>query len=69
MEAIVISQFPEIADMAAATQQAIPAEVLSDYIPQVDMQIGSAVLFALIGFFLVTGIEILGKAMKHRQAA
>jgi putative membrane protein len=69
MEAIVISQFPEIADMAAATQQAIPAEVLADYIPQVDMQIGSAVLFALIGFFLVTGIEILGKAMKHRQAA
>lgn len=69
MEAIVISQFPEIADMAAATQQAIPAEVLSDYIPQVDMQIGSAILFALIGFCLVTGIEILGKAMKHRQAA
>ena len=69
MEAIVISQFPEIADMAAATQQAIPAEVLADYIPQVDMQIGSAVLFALIGFFLVAGIEILGKAMKHRQAA
>ena len=69
MEAIVISQFPEIADMAAATQQAIPAEVLADYIPQVDMQISSAVLFALIGFFLVAGIEILGKAMKHRQAA
>lgn len=69
MEAIVISQFPEIADMAAATQQAIPAEVLADYIPQVDMQIGSAVLFALIGFFIVTGIEILGKAMKRRQAA
>lgn len=69
MEAIVISQFPEIADMAAATQQAIPAEVLADYIPQVDMQIGSTVLFALIGFFLVTGIEILGKAMKHRQTA
>jgi putative membrane protein len=69
MEAIVISQFPEIADMAAATQQAIPAEVLADYIPQVDMQISSAVLFALIGFFLVTGIEILGKAMKLRQTA
>lgn len=69
MEAIVISQFPEIADMAAATQQAIPAEVLADYIPQVDMQISSAVLFALIGFFLVTGIEILGKAMKRRQTA
>lgn len=69
MEAIVISQFPEIADMAAATQQAIPAEVLADYIPQVDMQISSAVLFALIGFFLVTGIEILGKAMKRTQTA
>lgn len=69
MEAIVISQFPEIADMAAATGQAIPVEVLADYLPQVNMQIGSAVLFALIGFFLVTGIEIVGKVISRKQAA
>lgn len=69
MEAIVISQFPEIADMAAATGQAIPVEVLADYLPQVNMQIGSAVLFALIGFFLVTGIEIVGKVLSRKQAA
>lgn len=69
MEAIVISQFPEIADMAAATGQAIPVEVLADYLPQVNMQIGSAVLFALIGFFLVTGIEIVGKILSRKQAA
>ena len=69
MEAIVISQFPEIADMAAATGQAIPMEVLADYLPQVNMQIGSAVLFALIGFFLVTGIEIVGKVLSRKQAA
>ena len=69
MEAIVISQFPEIADMAAAIGQAIPVEVLADYLPQVNMQIGSAVLFALIGFFLVTGIEIVGKVLSRKQAA
>ncbi len=69
MEAIVISQFPEIADMAAATGQAIPVEVLADYLPQVNMQIGSAVLFALIGFFMVTGIEIVGKVLSRKQAA
>ena len=69
MEAIVISQFPEIADMAAVTGQAIPVEVLADYLSQVNMQIGSAVLFALIGFFLVTGIEIVGKVLSRKQAA
>lgn len=69
MEAIVTAQFPEIADMVAALGQPVPPEVLADYIPQADLQVGSAILFALIGFFLVTGIELVGKIMTRRETA
>ena len=69
MEAIVIAQFPEIADMVKATAEPVPAEVLADYIPQVHLQTGSAILFALIGFFLVTGVETAGKILSKKEAA
>jgi putative membrane protein len=69
MEAIVTAQFPEIADMVRATAEPVPAEILSDYIPQVDLQIGSAILFALLGFSLVTGIETAGKLLSKNNAA
>ena len=69
MEAIVTAQFPEIADMVRATAEPVPAEILSDYIAQVDLQIGSAILFALLGFFLVTGIETAGKLLSKNNAA
>ena len=69
MEAIVTAQFLEIADMVRATAEPVPAEILSDYIPQVDLQIGSAILFALLGFSLVTGIETAGKLLSKNNAA
>ena len=77
MEAIVCSQFPEVAamgealagsgevlsgsgevlaDMAASYQAAI-----AEYSSMIDPHIWGAVLFALIGFSLVTGIELVGK--------
>ena len=52
MEAIKESQFPGLPEEALSL---IPLE-------QVDMHYTGAVIFALIGFFLVTGIELLGKA-------
>ena len=52
MEAIKESQFPGLPEEALAL---IPLE-------QVDMHYTGAVIFALVGFFLVTGIELLGKA-------
>lgn len=67
MEAIIPSQFPHLADMMEATAAPLPAEVIAEYRPMVDMQIGSAVLFALIGFFLVTGIEMVGKILSKRN--
>lgn len=79
-EAIVCSQFPEVAalaetaeiavhtgDIAAATvaQQTLEAAVAANA-PMIQMQIGSAVIFALIGFSLVTGIEIAGKILSKK---
>jgi hypothetical protein len=34
-----------------------------------DLHIGGAVLFALIGFCLVTGIEIAGKLVSRKKSA
>lgn len=54
--AIVRAQFPDAASVAEASLQ-------------IDMQVGSAILFAVIGFSLVTGIEIVGKMLSNRKAA
>ena len=42
---------------------------IARYVDHIDPMIGSAVIFALIGFFLVTGIEIAGKVIAKRKAA
>ena len=84
-EAIVCSQFPEVAklgnmaeSLASNPSLCIPEEItiarqmyesaLSKQEALIDPQIWSAVLFALIGFFLVTGIEAVGKYMSRKKA-
>ncbi len=76
MEAIVCSQFPEVA-LLAETAETLGTETagaaldaaVTAYTPTVDLHIPGAVIFALIGFCLVTGIEIAGKMItKHNQA-
>ena len=64
-EAIVLSQFPEL----AASGENLPAEIISQYMASADLHIGGAVLFALIGFCLVTGIEIAGKLVSRKKSA
>ena len=64
-EAIVRSQFPEL----AAMEDALPAEIISQHISLADMHIGEAVIFAIIGFSLVTGIEIAGKLIAKKNQA
>jgi putative membrane protein len=64
-EAIVLSQFPELAGMS----EALPAEVVSQYMASADLHIGGAVLFALTGFFLVTGIEMAGRFVSRKKTA
>lgn len=67
--AIVTSQFPELAPIAESLHGELPAEIVNQYMASVDMHIGGAILFALIGFFLVTGIEIAGKVLSKSKAA
>jgi putative membrane protein len=64
-EAIVLSQFPEL----AASGESLPAEIISQYMASADLHIGGAVLFALIGFCLVTGIEMAGKLVSRKKSA
>lgn len=73
--AIVSSQFPEVAALGEAAehgtlaaQEAFDAAVAANA-PMIDMQIGLAVVFALIGFFLVTGVEIAGKLLAKKNIA
>ena len=64
-EAIVLSQFPELVSSA----KNLPAEIIDQYMASADLHIGSAILFALIGFSLVTGIELAGKLISSKKAA
>lgn len=61
-EAIVRSQFPEVADLAEATE-------IARYQSLIDPQIWSAVIFAIVGFCLVSGIEIIGKFIAKKNQA
>ena len=64
-EAIVLSQFPELASFG----DALPTEIISQYMASADLHIGGAVLFAAIGFSLVTGIEMAGKVASRKKTA
>ena len=64
-EAIVLSQFPELASFG----DALPTEIISQYMASADLHIGGAVLFAVIGFSLVTGIEMAGKVASRKKTA
>lgn len=64
-EAIVLSQFPELASFG----DALPTEIISEYMASADLHIGGAVLFAVIGFSLVTGIEMASKVASRKKTA
>ncbi len=64
-EAIVLSQFPELASFG----DALPTEIISQYMASADLHIGGAILFAVIGFSLVTGIEMASKVASRKKTA
>ena len=66
-EAIVCSQNPELALMAENLEGGLPAELVSQYMAGADLHIAGAVVFALIGFSLVTGVEIVGKMLSKKS--
>lgn len=79
MPAIVCSQFPAVAaleeSVEIAMENGIGAEAaqhafdlaVAQHSSMIEPQIFSAVLFALIGFCLVTGVEIAGKLVKKAE--
>ena len=69
MDALVVSQFPEAAAVAEISDNPFAQEIFSTFYDKVDMQVGSAILFALIGFSLVTGVEIIGKMIARKKTA
>ena len=66
-EAIVCSQNPELALMAENLEGGLPAELVSQYMAGADLHIAGAVIFALVGFSLVMGIEIVGKMLSKKK--
>lgn len=73
-EAIICSQFPEVAALRdlSATAGSMVAEdtyltALAQHAEMVDPHIWGAAIFALIGFCLVTGIEIANKKLTSKN--
>lgn len=55
--------------LAAAAQNGdIPSELIDFFWPYADKHIGEAVLFCILGLLLVTGVEIIGKAISKKQS-
>ena len=67
MEAIMLAQFPQAPEVLNNLSVEILRNEYFRMLGQVDYQIGSAILFALAGFSLVTGIEVAAKLMKRNK--
>lgn len=65
MGAIAQSQFPELMDLP----ENLLTEALPGYMDQISMNYVSAAIFAVVGFSLITGIEIAGKVIAKKRGA
>jgi putative membrane protein len=63
MEAIATSQFPELMDLP----ENVIIETLPGYMDQINMHYTGAIIFAIIGFSLIIGIELTGKAIAKKR--
>ena len=78
-EAIVCSQFPAVAELGELAEAAAEVEIgaeaaqkvfdaaVTSHASMIEPQIFSAAVFALIGFCLVTGIEMAGKMLAKKK--
>ena len=64
MDAIAKSQFPELIDLPSD----VIIEALPGYLQQIEMHYAGAAIFALVGFTLITGIEIAGKIIAKKRS-
>ena len=65
---VLMTKFYSLLTKGKTKREAFDAAV-SASVPMIDMQIGSAVLFALVGFSLVTGVEVAGKLLSKKNKA
>jgi len=66
-EAIIKAQNPEVAK--AFADQPLPAGILEQHAGSIDLQVTSAVIFAVVGFLLVTVIEYAGSRSSKKEKA
>ena len=64
-EAIIKAQYPDIAQKF--TEASLPSGIIDQYAGSIDLQVASAVIFAMIGFLLVIGIEYGSKVIATRK--
>ena len=64
--AIVCSQFPAVAELEHTVAQAAFETAVAEHASMIDPQIGSAIIFALVGFCMVTGIELAGRLISKK---
>lgn len=67
-EAIIKAQNPEVAENYPGNA-ALPSETIEQFVNSIDLQVTSAVIFATIGFLLVTAIEFAGKKVSKEEEA
>ncbi len=67
-EAIIKAQFPAVAEKFSGADH-LPEGIIDQYSGSIDMQVTSAVTFAVIGFLLVIGIEFVGKKKAENDKA
>ena len=65
MQTVILSQFPDLRPIAA--ENGLAPELIEQYSGMVDLHVGGAVAFALVGLFLVVGIELAGTWMSRKR--
>ncbi len=65
MQTVILSQFPDLRPIAA--ENGLAPELIEQYSGMVDLHVGGAVAFALVGLFLVVGIELAGTWISRKR--
>ena len=65
MQTVILSQFPDLRSLAV--ENGLAPELIEQYSGMVDLHVGGAVAFALVGLFLVVGIELAGTWISRKR--
>ena len=63
MQTVILSQYPELRPVEGL----LAPEIVSQYSGMVDMHVGGAIAFALVGFVLVVGIEVASSFIAKKR--